>query len=895
PPYRPPEEYDCRVSFTPTGGMINVAAGLSVAGRSFVCLIKTNANNHAMGFEAINDKGVGFNPSGVSMPHLECGRRYTVAVEVRKDGVTAYLDGKRMTGWKTDYRDMSPYPIWKFNDDTLLGIGCVKTTAIFHEMKVIEVTGKGTFTRSAPPTSVAVWQNAINLLPLIDPQKDAVEGGWTVQNGELISNQDNYARIEMPYQPPDEYDFRVEFSSPTVKETGPVQLLSKAGREFRWQCFCRPNNSVGFESVGGANIREGLARAELAIRIQSGQRYVSLVEVRNGVVRGYVNGKLCVEWKTDYADMGIFPKWKLRAAGLLGVGSQIPTTFHRIEVREVTGKGTFTRGAPSGASNTPPLQHSNVPAALSAFCAEVAALPAEQQVARVVAKLKELNPGYSGEEKHGIENDKVVRFHIQYQRSITNIAPVRALAGLRDLNIGYDGIRDVSALRGLRLERLHVNSTQVEDLSPLSGMPLAHLLVGGTKVGDLSPLQGVPLETLFIDHCKVSDLAPLKGRPLTCLGISGNPVRDLSPLRGMALWRLDNDGTAVSDLSPLAGMPMRELRIQKTPATDLSPLAGMPLQKLECEPAVAAQPANARILRSIKTLETINGQPAAEFWKKVEAEQAAREAFIREMAALPAEQQVARVVAKLKELNPGFDGKEGHKIENGIVSSFSFRSTGVTNISPVRALSKLEGLGCAGFTGPVPKGEKSPLEDLSPLRGLPLRWLNCSYSRVADLSPLRGMPLEMLYCHDTQVKDFTPLQGMPLKELVCFGVPISNLTPLSTLHLLEELVCSATPVQDLSPLKGLRLRKLTLGNTPVSDLSPLTGAPLKELYVVRTRVSDLSPLRGAPLEKINYDAIVNSRAENMQVLKSIPTLQTINGQPAAEFWKKAEVGERPKP
>jgi len=47
----------------------------------------------------------------------------------------------------------------------------------------------------------------------------------------------------------------------------------------------------------------------------------------------------------------------------------------------------------------------------------------------------------------------------------------------------------------------------------------------------------------------------------------------------------------------------------------LSPLKDLPLTNIECD----FQPErDAEILRSIKTLETINGKPAAEFWKEVE-------------------------------------------------------------------------------------------------------------------------------------------------------------------------------------------------------------------------------------------------------------------------------------
>ena len=60
--------------------------------------------------------------------------------------------------------------------------------------------------------------------------------------------------------------------------------------------------------------------------------------------------------------------------------------------------------------------------------------------------------------------------------------------------------------------------------------------------------------------------------------------------------------------------------------------------------------------------------------------------FVKEVAALPAEAQIARVVAKLKELNPGYDGKEEHKIENGRVTGLAFSARALKDISPVAAL-----------------------------------------------------------------------------------------------------------------------------------------------------------------------------------------------------------------
>ncbi len=64
-----------------------------------------------------------------------------------------------------------------------------------------------------------------------------------------------------------------------------------------------------------------------------------------------------------------------------------------------------------------------------------------------------------------------------------------------------------------------------------------------------------------------------------------------------------------------AAMRQRFLREDLT-VSDLSPLRGMPLKSILCD---FKPERDAEILRSIKTLETINGKPAAEFWKDADA------------------------------------------------------------------------------------------------------------------------------------------------------------------------------------------------------------------------------------------------------------------------------------
>jgi hypothetical protein len=166
---------------------------------------------------------------------------------------------------------------------------------------------------------------------------------------------------------------------------------------------------------------------------------------------------------------------------------------------------------------------------------------------------------------------------------------------------------------------------------------------------------------------------------------------------------------------------------------DLSPLKNLPLQRLDLD---FKPDRDTALLRSIKTLETINGKPADEFCKEVEAYQARAknpldfetpgfDPWFEQTAALPAEEQVKAVATRLRELNPGFDGKvtdlDGQappKIENGVVTELRFVTDNVTDISPVRALSKLKALWCYGSYR-----ASGRLSNLSPLKGMPLTFL----------------------------------------------------------------------------------------------------------------------------------------------------------------------------
>ncbi|MFA5189220.1 MAG: SUMF1/EgtB/PvdO family nonheme iron enzyme [Verrucomicrobiia bacterium] len=287
-----------------------------------------------------------------------------------------------------------------------------------------------------------------------------------------------------------------------------------------------------------------------------------------------------------------------------------------------------------------------------------------------------------------------------------------------------------------------------------------------------------------------------------------------------------------STLSESAGVPPAEAR-KDTPSP--GPGTATPAPVIIASVTKAAESSSAAKIETSPKPSNVAANPlAAGVTPALAAKPVAADPFLKEVAGLPPELQVARVVAKLKELNPTFDGRETHKIENGAVTDLALSTIGVMDITPLKALPLLKRLTLASASA----AQKGSLSDLSPLKGLPLTWLYCQNNPISDLSPLRDMPLTVL----------------------SLGV---------------------TQVSDLSPLAGMKLIVLSVNDTAVSDLSPLAGMPLSVLWCNNSKVTDLSPLQGMPLRELRCDFVA---ARDAATLRGVKTLTKINGATAAAFW-----------
>ncbi len=172
----------------------------------------------------------------------------------------------------------------------------------------------------------------IDLISLVDLDRNVVSGTWELVEGELVSIESPPALISFPYRPPLEYDYTVEF---TLEHDGDntVQLASHGDVPFTWNFPGGPGG--GYRSrLADINGHSVIGNPTLVpYDFLAGHRYTSTVRVRNDRVICEIDGEVLVEYLTDYSDLSRNPRWEMPDQlnlGLGGYGSS--TTFHSVTV-----------------------------------------------------------------------------------------------------------------------------------------------------------------------------------------------------------------------------------------------------------------------------------------------------------------------------------------------------------------------------------------------------------------------------------------------------------------------------------------------------------------------------------------------------------------------------------
>ena len=191
-----------------------------------------------------------------------------------------------------------------------------------------------------PAMPAVAGPRTFDLISIIDLKWDVVDGPtkWQMQGNQLQCIEGNFVpRVQIPYVPPIEYDFIVSFSQPALRNGISLIMPKPGGGMFFWYLGSNGGSGYGF-SADPAN-----KGGDVPGLIKANTTHVTAVQVRQGGVKAFVDGKQLLEHRTDFRDLKSDNWRQMRNERLLGVACDDPATFHRIQIVEVTGNGKAAR------------------------------------------------------------------------------------------------------------------------------------------------------------------------------------------------------------------------------------------------------------------------------------------------------------------------------------------------------------------------------------------------------------------------------------------------------------------------------------------------------------------------------------------------------------------------
>ncbi len=185
----------------------------------------------------------------------------------------------------------------------------------------------------------------INLLRMVDAKLDAVGGTWTLENGVLVSGTEEWARLQLPYTPPEEYDLTVV----TDRREGSDALgigLGQGKTVFAVWVDGHPakGGMSGLDLLDGMLLENNPASVKGKF-LTNNKPSTIVIAVRKSGVSVTIDGKTLLNWQGSYTRLARSPVWQPRdpkAPLLVGAfGSHY--YFTKILLTPVTGQGKKLR------------------------------------------------------------------------------------------------------------------------------------------------------------------------------------------------------------------------------------------------------------------------------------------------------------------------------------------------------------------------------------------------------------------------------------------------------------------------------------------------------------------------------------------------------------------------
>jgi hypothetical protein len=183
---------------------------------------------------------------------------------------------------------------------------------------------------------------SIDLLRLIDPTKDSVATTWKLENGILSPGMNFRSRLQIPYQPPEEYDLTYVLT--TTGDGNPMVFGLVAGSVQ----FNVALEGWGRHIVSSPDKKEINPPFTKALNYGTGDAFgkenTIVISVRKAGFYFTVNGTKSLSWSGAYAKLSNPDDWKVPNPQALYIGTwDRPLEIKKIALTPVSGQGKRLR------------------------------------------------------------------------------------------------------------------------------------------------------------------------------------------------------------------------------------------------------------------------------------------------------------------------------------------------------------------------------------------------------------------------------------------------------------------------------------------------------------------------------------------------------------------------
>ena len=187
---------------------------------------------------------------------------------------------------------------------------------------------------------------AIDLLALIDPKTHTVWGEWKKDGKVLVSVAGGRPpRLQMPYEPGEEYDIEVSCKRVEGNNSFNVGLVA-GGRQFLAAFDGWPTQGYmsGLDFVDGKDVRDNPTTLK-GPQFENDKNYTLGCSVRSGKIETSINGKVIVSYKGEFKRLSLGTSYRTPSdkALILFLGPHTSYHIDRIMLTPVKGKGTIIK------------------------------------------------------------------------------------------------------------------------------------------------------------------------------------------------------------------------------------------------------------------------------------------------------------------------------------------------------------------------------------------------------------------------------------------------------------------------------------------------------------------------------------------------------------------------